>query len=533
MDKQRIPVIKLDERQKNEVINFVRGLMDEITKYMTSAFKISHLEYQVDKETFWRNLFIKEGTGRYHAETKRPENDQPILTTGRDGNPDSCPEDPYKQLDFQVCCKYLRFGGTRIISYNEEEDPQYAVDSYKVFDFFGISYSNKNDDHRANGGADNPYQDTLRDCMSIRNKYMHMDEKSFVAITLDQINRNISRLEDLTYPFAQKHRGWEQKAGLECSIRKFWEQKKKEFKEKFGALPVSLTEIGYEIFLPDADELIDEQRSTLSWLKRAQDAGAENVEERYYAEERAEEKAREELERTRARAEAGDAEAQRILGNYYYEGQDVMSDFTEAVKWFRLAAEQGDSVAQFHLGNCYYNGDGVTEDFAEAVKWYRLAAEQGYAGAQSNLGNCYYNGDGVMQDFAEAVKWYRLAAEQGIVHLQYVLGNCYLNGKGVKRDRLLAYQWFSKAVENGNIDARRILAKEFPHGAPPGPGAEKTRRRGREETEYKQSEAVPRKTESETVERRGLRKAIVLIAVALALVLLLWLIAVSSVGSFR
>jgi uncharacterized protein len=28
----------------------------------------------------------------------------------------------------------------------------------------------------------------------------------------------------------------------------------------------------------------------------------------------------------------------------------------------------------------YDNGDGVIQDYAEAVKWYRLAAEQGNAG---------------------------------------------------------------------------------------------------------------------------------------------------------
>jgi uncharacterized protein len=40
----------------------------------------------------------------------------------------------------------------------------------------------------------------------------------------------------------------------------------------------------------------------------------------------------------------------------------------------------------------YDNGNGVVQDYAEAVKWYRLAAEQGNAQAQYNLGLMYANG---------------------------------------------------------------------------------------------------------------------------------------------
>ena len=60
----------------------------------------------------------------------------------------------------------------------------------------------------------------------------------------------------------------------------------------------------------------------------------------------------------------------------------------------RQAAEQGDARAQFNLGIMYDNGEGVLKDEAEAVKWYRLAAEQDLANAQNNLGTAYTNGQG-------------------------------------------------------------------------------------------------------------------------------------------
>ena len=81
-------------------------------------------------------------------------------------------------------------------------------------------------------------------------------------------------------------------------------------------------------------------------------------------------------------------------------------DLTET----RRLAEQGDADAQFNLGVMYANGEGVLKDEAEAVRWFRLAADQGNAFAQYDLGVMYANGEGVPQDDAEAVRWFRLAA---------------------------------------------------------------------------------------------------------------------------
>ena len=77
----------------------------------------------------------------------------------------------------------------------------------------------------------------------------------------------------------------------------------------------------------------------------------------------------------------------------------------------RLVLEQGNAKAQNNLGVMYDNGEGVIKDAAEAVKWFRKAAEQGYAYAQNNLGVMYEYGNGVIKDAAEAVKLYRKAAE--------------------------------------------------------------------------------------------------------------------------
>ena len=43
----------------------------------------------------------------------------------------------------------------------------------------------------------------------------------------------------------------------------------------------------------------------------------------------------------------------------------------------RRRAEQGDAEAQYSLAVMYDNGEGVLEDDAEAVRWYRLGRRSG------------------------------------------------------------------------------------------------------------------------------------------------------------
>ena len=73
-------------------------------------------------------------------------------------------------------------------------------------------------------------------------------------------------------------------------------------------------------------------------------------------------KSPEEIAVIRARAEAGDAEAQCMLGTMYTLGNGVPLDKKEAAKWYRMAADQGHAGAQFSLGLMYTYGKGVPED---------------------------------------------------------------------------------------------------------------------------------------------------------------------------
>ena len=161
----------------------------------------------------------------------------------------------------------------------------------------------------------------------------------------------------------------------------------------------------------------------------------------------------------RASAEAGDAEAQFILGGLNVTGVGVPQDAAAAVAWYRRAAEQGHARAQYNLGAMYAEGLGVPPDAAAAVAWYRRAAEQGDARAQYNLGGMYREGRGVPPDAAAAVAWYRRAAEQGHTRAQYNLGGMYVEGRGVPPDAVEAHMWLTiAAARSTGAEREHIVA---------------------------------------------------------------------------
>jgi len=170
-------------------------------------------------------------------------------------------------------------------------------------------------------------------------------------------------------------------------------------------------------------------------------------------------------------AEQGNAKAQNLLGEMYFQGKGVKQDYQEAAKWYRKAAEQGRANAQYNLGFMYENGQGVKKDYQEATKWYRKAAkcyskaaEQGRANTQYNLGIIYKNGQGAEQDYQEAAKWYSKAAEQGDANAQNLLGAMYSSDEGVEQDYQEAAKWYSKAAEQGDANAQYNLGLLYENG---------------------------------------------------------------------
>lgn len=196
-------------------------------------------------------------------------------------------------------------------------------------------------------------------------------------------------------------------------------------------------------------------------------------------------------------AQAGNVEAQRILGGIYL-AKVSPPNYLEGIKWTRKAAEGGDAAAQYNLGLAYLRGVGVTADAKEAAGWVDKAARQGNAAAEDCVGVMYYMGLGVDVDQLTAWQWLLAAAKQGLPLGEVDLGAAYVEGiKGNEDDpRALelfkelggeqaatklrqsgqhrefkltgpeaALPWFKKAAEQGYSAARLNLADLYLRGS--------------------------------------------------------------------
>lgn len=65
--------------------------------------------------------------------------------------------------------------------------------------------------------------------------------------------------------------------------------------------------------------------------------------------------------------------------NAFYKGVTAYRarNYDEAVDWFLRAAEAGDVDAQFLLGRMHYDGNSLTVDEVTAYMWFDIAAEHG------------------------------------------------------------------------------------------------------------------------------------------------------------
>jgi uncharacterized protein len=145
----------------------------------------------------------------------------------------------------------------------------------------------------------------------------------------------------------------------------------------------------------------------------------------------------------------------QVAANPLLDGDEafIRQDFDEALQLWRPLAEAGDAQAQVLIGMMYVRGNGVPQDYGIAYVWYRRAADQGWVDAQRQLAFMYSEGLGVPKDWVMSAHWYRVAAEAGDPQAQYNLAAMYNNGEGVPKDDVQAYMWFNLAGAAGDTSA--------------------------------------------------------------------------------
>ncbi len=122
-------------------------------------------------------------------------------------------------------------------------------------------------------------------------------------------------------------------------------------------------------------------------------------------------------------AEAGDARASMWLARLYFKGRCslptkknmALKMAAEAITNVIQQAEAGDREAQFLLGCAYHEGFPVERDFKKAVKWYELAVASGHITAMNNLAALAQKAYGTPPDIKRARRLLAQAAAKGSV----------------------------------------------------------------------------------------------------------------------
>lgn len=144
------------------------------------------------------------------------------------------------------------------------------------------------------------------------------------------------------------------------------------------------------------------------------------------------------------RVNAGDATAMNILGSWYYTGQNVKKDYTQAASLFTKAADKGNVQAIGNMAMCFQTGNGLKKDSAMAVKLYEKSikegnkdlikqheksAKNGSAFSGMLLYDIYHNGIGVEKDQKAAITNLKYAADANSTEAQVKYGMACMNSK--------------------------------------------------------------------------------------------------------
>ncbi|MDR0736241.1 MAG: sel1 repeat family protein [Zoogloeaceae bacterium] len=184
-----------------------------------------------------------------------------------------------------------------------------------------------------------------------------------------------------------------------------------------------------------------------------------------------------------AAAQAGDAEAQYLLGEWFIENrrdretarswlEKASAQKEEPMNSFRFeagmllrklsafgAAEKGDAAAQYALAAFYGKGDkyvimggvGVERDTEQTLIWMHRAAESGYPPAQNELGTIYAWPGFAKMNLETSAHWLRKAAEAGHPLAQYFYGKARYLGRGAPANEKEGRRWLEAAARAGEM----------------------------------------------------------------------------------
>lgn len=213
------------------------------------------------------------------------------------------------------------------------------------------------------------------------------------------------------------------------------------------------------------------------------------------------------------RANGGDAEAQNVLGLWYYTGTKVKQDYDRALKYWAAAAAQDYAEAIGNMALCYQLGRGIQADSLKATQLYMKSIQKGngkllaqhdrLARENENMFSCmllydiYFNAKAGQarntekakeyltiaantgnekcqvklamlllneKNMEEAVKWFKILSDRGNVTGHYYYGYMLFKGMGITQDKTWGIEFLKRASERGLNSADRMLGKIYFEG---------------------------------------------------------------------
>jgi TPR repeat protein len=162
------------------------------------------------------------------------------------------------------------------------------------------------------------------------------------------------------------------------------------------------------------------------------------------------------VEQLRARAQAGDRDAQTDLALRLVDGGDA-AQLAEARRWAERAAEGGDAEAMNNFATMLLLGIGGPADETRGRRLREEAAGMGSVGANLSLAERYVHGaEGYPRDPARAIEHLRAAGAangRAALFAQWRLAMMHLEGVGTPRDPQEAYRLLVAASEAGGVNA--------------------------------------------------------------------------------
>lgn len=163
----------------------------------------------------------------------------------------------------------------------------------------------------------------------------------------------------------------------------------------------------------------------------------------------------------------------RIRNEVEGDNLAIAKRYAEALACYLKAVELGSTAVDYKIGDIYYNGVGVETNYSEAAKWYQKELERSCpaVSAYENMAIMYRYGRGVEKDLDKSNELYKKAIERAKESLKISLewagkglaamdaqdlGRLYENGpEGIKSNGL-ALEYYEKAVELNSQSAEDV-----------------------------------------------------------------------------